>query len=195
MRRAGLILPVIFAGILAAEPGPKTAGGGSGLRIGIWQRDLPEMGKVTTGVLTAGEDTFLVMPPANWRLEADGAGSVRWLGPDRSSISIRLLTDAEARADGTEKDKLRQRAQSRLPGAKLLRETACHTEAESGAAFDLEWLDTQGGTFAARAAYVRVGGSFFEFCLLAPSGAFARDLGVFVGMLTSFQVAEPQRAP
>jgi hypothetical protein len=89
-------------------------------------------------------------------------------------------------------DELRLKAQRRLPEAKIVSETTCHTEGQSGPAFDLDWIDDRGTQFMARIVYVEVGGRCFEFTLLVPAAQFGRDLGIFAGFMTSFQVAESE---
>ena len=181
---------MISLAALTAEPDAAPEAGAAGLKLGIWERELPEMGRVTTGVLTAGKDTFLFMPPAQWRAESDATGVVRLTGTERGSISLRLLINSGPKADAPKMSELREKAQARLAGAEIVRETVCHTEAESGPGFDLVWRDTRGNRIHARIAYVRIGGRLFEFCLLAPPDRFVRELSVFSGVLTSFQVAD-----
>jgi hypothetical protein len=176
----------------AAQPHATPEAAGVAMKLGVWERELPEMGRVTTGVLTVGKDSFLFMPPARWRAESDAPGVVRLTGTERSSISIRLLTDTGPKADAPKIDELREQAQARLPGALIVNEAVCHTEAESGPAFDLLWRDIRGNRVHARLAYVQIGGRLFEFCLLAPPDRFVQDLPAFAGLLTSFQVADSQ---
>jgi hypothetical protein len=180
---------------LAAQPHATSEAGGEALKLGIWERELPEMGRVTTGVLKVGKDSFLFMPPARWRTESDASEVVRLTGTERSSISIRLLMDTGSKADASPTEDLRERAQARLPGAMVVNEAVCHTESESGQAFDLLWRDKRGNRVHSRIAYVRVGGRLFEFCLLTPRDRFVQDLSVFSGLLTSFQASDSKLRP
>jgi hypothetical protein len=84
---------------------------------------------------------------------------------------------------------LRVKAQGRLPEAKIVREMTCHTEGQSGPAYDLEWRDKAGAHFTTRIVYVEVGKRCFEFTLLALSEQFGRDVVTFAGLMTSFQLA------
>ena len=182
-------LPLFFASVaLLAQPESNTAVGAQGLKYGIWQRELPEMGRVSTGVLTVGKDSYLFMPSANWVVESDGAGGLRLAGgADCGTIFIRLLPAVGSETADLTREGLRAQALRRLPGSKILSELVCHTEGGSGQAFDLDWRDNQGTRFSARLAYVEVGGRVFEFVLVAPSSQFNADLGTFTALLTSFQ--------
>jgi hypothetical protein len=182
-------LSVTLALAVVASPSPGSSISELNLTLGVWERELPEMGRVRTGLLTVGETRYLLMPPARWRGEKDGNQAVRWLD-QRASISVRLIPDFVSKDGESSVQKMRQRSQSLLQGAKMLRETVCHTEAESGQAFDLEWRDGQGALFSARVAFIRVGGRTFEFVLLAPEEQFSHALAVFNGVLTSFQVMD-----
>jgi hypothetical protein len=183
------VLPLFLATVaLLAQPESKTAVGAQGLKYGVWQQELPEMGKVTTGVLTAGKDSYLFMPPANWVVESDGAWGVRLVGgADRGSIFIRLLPETGSEMASLTGEGLRTKALRRFPGGRILSEVTCHAEGGSGQAFDLDWCDSQGARFTARLAHVEVGKRAFEFLLLAPSRQFNVDLGTFTALLTSFQ--------
>jgi hypothetical protein len=195
MKLAAILTLWTSLAAFCAQPQATPEAPGMGLKLGIWERELPEMGRVTTGVLTAGNDSFLFMPPARWRAESDPPGVVRLTGAERSSISIRLLIESGPKADALTMEDLRERAQARLPGAMIVNEAVCHTEAESGPAFDLLWRDTRGNRIHARLAYVRIGGRLFEFCLLAPPERFVQELSAYAGLLTSFQVADSRLRP
>ena len=185
------ILPLFITGVmLLAEPASNRVAEGQELKVGIWRRELPEMGLVTTGVLTAGKDAYLFMPPANWEMGSDAGSGIRFIGSNQSSISIRVVPVAGQKSTPPAIEELRLKAQRRLPEAKVVSETTCHTEGQSGPAFDLDWKDEQGVQFKARIAYIEVGGRCFEFTLLVPAAQFGRDLGTFMGFMTSFQAAE-----
>ena len=184
------LMPSLFCAlILAVEPCVASEAVSVGMKSSIWRQELPEMGTITTGVLTIGQKSFLFMPPVGWQVEPDQGGVVRLVGAERSLITIRLLRDTSVKEGAPAIEKLRQQAQSRVPGAKIFRETVCHTEAESGPAFDLEWRDAQGIAFGGRVVFVRVGEESFELSLITLSERFNGELTAFAGFLTSFQVA------
>ena len=67
MKRAAALAYLVTLAAFAAQPQETPESAGGRLKLGVWERELPEMGRVTTGVLTAGKDSFLFMPPARWR--------------------------------------------------------------------------------------------------------------------------------
>ncbi len=189
MSRAIISILFVLGISLVARTGPISKSDEPILKFGTWQRHFPEMGMVTTGVLTAGKEVYLLMPPANWTMLPGDALTVRFKNPRRGTISIRLLSSTESKSSVSAVDGLRSEAQRQVPGAQIVRETICHTDSQSGPAFDFKSCDDRGTEIITRIAYVQVGARCFEFNFQAPSEEFAAELSTFAGVLTSFQVA------
>jgi hypothetical protein len=154
------------------------------VKLGFWEHELPEMGRVQSAVLAADGRTWSFRPPLQWTVDAPDEGVVWCVALDGSRISLRLT---QARGD-IPAEQLREAALVRLPGeARIVHDTTCYTESESGPAFDFTTSVAGGSWVKGRLAYVRVGGRWFEFNLLTTPDSFRNHLVTFSVFLGSFQ--------
>lgn len=154
------------------------------IQLGFYEHDLPEMGRVQSAVLTAEGRTWSFRPPVHWTVQSTDGGMVWLQAQDGSRISFRLT---QGRGD-VPADQLRVVALTRLPEeARIVHHTTCHTESESGPAFDFTAAVPGGSRIDGRLAYVRVGDRWFEFHLLTSPELFRQHLVTFSVLLGSFQ--------
>jgi len=172
--------------------GPPICAGGK-FDFSVSKAVRPEIGLVSSCLLSTERSSYTFLPPNGWRIETDPQEKrINMTSADKTILTIRLLDDGGEPASARSADVLRGLASSRYPEGRIVEEFACYTEGASGKAFDVEFKSSVGTKMKSRLVFVWVGGQTIEFLLTAQSNRFQGDSMTLSSLLATFQVSRPE---
>lgn len=151
----------------------------------------PEMGEVTSYVVTSPLGAFTFPAPKGWRLELDAPARQIFLHSPDDTIHLEATFAAAnpALAPDASTNALREQVTARFPKGEILEEFHAYTATLAGHGFDIMWQPFPGVTSVARCAFLACPGGALEFRLTTSPDKFSAHQALFGAWLTSFTPA------